>query len=361
MEHLPASFPSETEGISAWQSMSAADALLCGLKFFIYEQPELNHAWLGSACPKFHHLRAASKAENTAEVGMHNVLKAHPSRTFDASEAALFFVPVYECDSQPLQPSVRPCPCLVNVLVATVAPSPPRPCALALRPDSSNFVKNCTDAAPTGLREHGARMQAAHDALLASTHWQAHGGRDHVWASTAFSAHSYSLEKRMQPLSKLLGCSAVGRYKAGPFVHASRVGECVVDVPYQASLHVMRVAEAASSSSSAEWAKSTFLFFAGSLDVCCTGKAIRWPLLHCCPMLLGFSLLCFSLLPSPCFSLLLPASPCVSLLLPASLCFSLPLTAYVAAAPIAASCALSVAASLSTCVPAWVCHEPPPL
>ena len=265
------------------------------VRFFMYEHATLNHHWLRH-CPRFRELRSASQAENTAEVGLHRVLTHHPARTWNASEAGLFYVPIFEY--------------------------------------TSNKLKNCSSGGsshlqrlPRGLAEsHTARMSAARDALLASPHWHAHGGRDHFWASTAFSAHSYTLERRMAPLSKMLGCSTVGRYKAGPFARPSRVGECVIEIPYQASLHVTRVAlelhqakavyahqvgpapsavpgstgrvlAARSAKSLADLSstkmglaagaasatrslldgrtKRRLLFFAGSLDVCCTGRQIR--------------------------------------------------------------------------------------
>ena len=174
------------------------------LAFYMYEEPALNHHWLRH-CAKFKDLRAASKAENTAEVGLHKVLRHHPLRTRDAARARLFYVPVFEYASK------------------FVAAS----CA------------NAT-ATPAHLADHALRMLAARSALLASPHWRVHGGRDHIWATSAFSAHGYTLQKRMAPLSSMLSCSAVGRYKAGPFGRGSAGGACVVEVPYQASLHVMR-------------------------------------------------------------------------------------------------------------------------
>ena len=226
----------------------------CGLRFFMYDEPSLNHRWLRH-CPKFEQLRSSSKAENTAEVGLHKVLAHHPARTHDAREAALFYVPVFEY--------------------------------------SSHIVGSCHGGQrplPPGLGNHSLRMAAAQAALLRSEHWQRQGGRDHFWASTAFSAHGYTLERRMSPLSSALGCSTVGRYKAGPFGRPSRVGECVIEIPYQASLHVMNVMNAGAGAlgpshgqSKGRHADTThelpskkhLLFFAGSLDVCCTGRLIR--------------------------------------------------------------------------------------
>lgn len=248
-------------------------------QFYMYEQPELNHKWLRH-CARYKELRYASKAENTAEVGMHKVLARHPLRTRDPALARLFYVPIFEY--------------------------------------TSKFVgAHCANSTttPSHLANHSARMHAAWAALVASPYWRAHGGRDHAWATTAFSAHSYTLEKRMVPLSSLLGCSIVGRYKAGPFARASAGGSCVIEVPYQASLLVTRAAwlaaggngrggsatrgsgvrgslragggnemstpgagaprgdielradAAAGSFPSVEWPKPTLLFFAGSLDV----------------------------------------------------------------------------------------------
>ena len=244
----------------ATTSCSASTALPL---FYMYTNPGLDHHFLRS-CRAYNSLRMASKAENTAEVGLRHALAHHPLRTRDPEAASLFYVPIWEY--------------------------------------TSNFVNECVNAStkmPDGMQSHRQRMAAAHAALLASPFFRRHGGRDHFWASTAFSAHGYSLSARMAPLSSLLGCSAVGRYKAGPFTRFSAVGSCVVEVPYQASLHVMHAwvqqasgaggggggggGEGEPDDSSMDGntprrrpgTRPTLLFFAGSLDVCCTGKALR--------------------------------------------------------------------------------------
>ena len=108
------------------------------VRFFMYDHATLNHHWLRH-CPRFRELRSASQAENTAEVGLHRVLTHHPARTWNASEAGLFYVPIFEY--------------------------------------TSNKLKNCSSGGsshahlqrlPRGLAEsHTARMSAARDALLA--------------------------------------------------------------------------------------------------------------------------------------------------------------------------------------------------
>ena len=43
-------------------------------RFYMYEDPALNHRWMRH-CHRFRELRLASRAENTAEVGLHKVLE----------------------------------------------------------------------------------------------------------------------------------------------------------------------------------------------------------------------------------------------------------------------------------------------
>ena len=225
-------------------------------KFFIYEEPALNHHWLRH-CARFKELRLGSRAENTAEYGLHRALHRHPARTRNPSEAQLFYLPVFEYTSK-----------FIGAACNRSAAS------------SDVGAMNISEAfnPPAGLSDHPSRMAAARDALLRAAPFRARGGRDHVWATTAFSAHGYSLTGRMSPLSALLTCSSVGRYKSGPFSRTSAGGACVVEVPYQASLHVMRAARDASvagmrAHGAAEATRRhTLLFFAGSLDVCCTGR-----------------------------------------------------------------------------------------
>ena len=127
--------------------------------FYMYDAPELNHRWLRH-CARFRELRHSSKAENSAEVGLHKVLARHPRRTRNPAEARLFYVPIFEY--------------------------------------SSKFVgAACANASttPAHLANHTARMSAAYGALLASPHWRAHGGRDHVWAwaaSTSLAPETYN-------------------------------------------------------------------------------------------------------------------------------------------------------------------------
>ena len=75
-------------------------------------------------------------------------------------------------------------------------------------------------------------MASAH-ALQASPHWLRSGGRNHFFVSTGFN-HPATLFARMSPLSKLLRCSAVGRYKQFLFGYKrsakSAVGICAIEM-----------------------------------------------------------------------------------------------------------------------------------
>jgi hypothetical protein len=125
-------------------------------RFFMYDEPALNHRWLRH-CARYKELRLASKAENTAEVGLYKALARHPSRTLAPSEARLFYIPVFEYTSK-----------YVDATCANASATPP------------------------ALASHRARMSAAHDALKASPHWRAHGGRDHIWSTTCVRSNTLS-------------------------------------------------------------------------------------------------------------------------------------------------------------------------
>ena len=255
--------------------------------FYMYEEPALNHHWLRH-CSRFRELRLASKAENTAEAGLHRVLARHHLRTRDPTKARLFYVPVFEYSSKFVDASCN---------AASRANTSAERLEAGNASSAAAGVSLSSFAPPSGLADHRSRMVAARDALLASPFYLAHAGRDHIWGTTAFSAHGSSLSSRMAPLSSLLGCSAVGRYKAGGFSRKSAGGGCVVEVPYQAPLHVMRavasmatprgaagdsgdsgsMSELSTSSSvgQRDSRRTTLLFFAGSLDVCCAGRQLR--------------------------------------------------------------------------------------
>ena len=207
--------------------------------FYMHEHSAINMAWLRH-CDGFAALRESSAAENTAEVGLHHVLHNHPARVTDPSRASLVYVPVWEFVSR----SIGTC-------------------------------RNTT---------HGERMRAAHNALRATGLWReschASGnvscGASHLWLTTAYSAQRYTLSRSMFPLSNLLGGSIVGRYKSGGLTRASKVGQCAIEMPYQAPLAATRLAASlARLPDEARPQRTRLLFFAGALDVCCTGAAIR--------------------------------------------------------------------------------------
>ena len=205
--------------------------------FYMHDDPALNHAHLRH-CGGFAALRASSSAENTAEVGLHRVLRSHPARLRPGA-ASLVYLPVWEF--------------------------------------TSRWLGECRHSS------HSGRMQSAWRALRASPPWLASCGDaggscggGHLWASTAYSRPSHTLAASMAPLSSLLGGSVVGRYKSGGFPRASRVGRCVVEVPYQVASATRQLATALAHTPPARRpARTTLLFFAGSLDVCCTGAAVR--------------------------------------------------------------------------------------
>ena len=82
-------------------------------------------------------------------------------------------------------------------------------------------------------------------------------------------------EARLHPLSHVLGCASAGRYKQfpghGPV--ASAGAACTFEIPYQANLASHRLYRAPDDPAALK--RTTLLQFAGALDVCCTGRAIR--------------------------------------------------------------------------------------
>ena len=202
--------------------------------FYMYTHPALDHSWLRS-CEGFGTLRHSVNDSNTAEVGVHRLLRQHPARVLHAEKATLFYVPIFEYISYSLG------------------------------------VCNGTT--------HRKRMELARDALHASPAWQRNNGADHFWATSAWSisgSPTLALAARMQPLSAALSCGIAGRYKAfglGTSVGASAGSVCTFEIPYQANIaseHLYRPRTDPSAP-----ARTTLLHFAGALDVCCTGRQIR--------------------------------------------------------------------------------------
>ena len=153
--------------------------------FYMPEDLALNHADLRH-CEGFAALRASSRAENTAEVGLHKVLRSHPARVTDPALASLVYLPVWEFTSRSL-----------------------------------GECRNTT---------HRGRMWSAWRALRASRAWLASCGdagdscgAGHLWVSTAYSVPKEPLAASMAPLSSVLGGSVVGRYKNKDFPGYSQV------------------------------------------------------------------------------------------------------------------------------------------
>ena len=128
-------------------------------------------------------------------------------------------------------------------------------------------------------------MSAAAAALLRSSHWRRHGGRDHFFSTSSFN-HPAPLSTRMMPLSKVLRCSIAGRYKGFRFGYKrsarSSVGICAIEMPYVGPRQAAMAARArralarpGTENGDMPHNRSTLLYFAGSLDVCCYGQAAR--------------------------------------------------------------------------------------
>ncbi|EOD15178.1 hypothetical protein EMIHUDRAFT_225873 [Emiliania huxleyi CCMP1516] len=162
--------------------------------FFIYTERALCHAWLRQ-CDGFDSLAHSVNDANLAEVGLYEALRHHPWRVRDASDAQVFYVPVFEF--------------------------------------TSHTLGECNGSS------HEARMSDLHRALLSSPHYQRSGGLDHIFASTAWSAPWLTMSARMGDAARALTCATTGRYKrfpTGSYKRVSVVGRCSLEMPYQASL-----------------------------------------------------------------------------------------------------------------------------
>jgi len=238
-----------------------------GSFFYMYTDPALDFGWM-SACPGFQDLRHSSRGEGMAEVGMRQVLVDHPLRTMDPLAAALYYIPIWEY--------------------------------------TSAVLGMCNGTS------HEHRMKNARNTLESSRYFKRSHGADHFWGSSksqviaaemkasnrsldASSKRPVTLGERMQPLSRSLTRSIVGRYKMFPRPGPTSVGACSFEIPYlpnavgmrihqrRRSRHLLSAATARGSQDGHTRAdararlgnSSLLLQFAGSLDVCCTGAHVR--------------------------------------------------------------------------------------
>ena len=203
---------------------------------YVYTGHALNHNWLRK-CPGFEALQEGPLAENLAEVQLLRALQRH--RVHDPTKADLFFVPVFEFASWKLG--------------------------------------RCEKTT------HASRMRQAHTALSSSASWQQHRGERHVFASSAYSTNNPAVRsvtiERLDPLSSDLLRGIAGRYKVGLPPHSRVVSNpnCVVEAPYALPRAVRRTILSLwpITQTPTLGPRKVLLFFAGSIDVCCSGKAVR--------------------------------------------------------------------------------------
>jgi hypothetical protein len=212
--------------------------------FYMYTDAALDFGWMES-CPNFLGVSEGTARERLGEVGLRQTLVSHAGRTMDPSLASLFYLPVWE---------------------------------------AASFM-----IGPCNGTTHTQRMQAAHDVLARSEHFQRRGGADHFWLSTfsqpssaetrqlgklhgANYSNAATLAKRMHPLSRLLKKSIAGRHKTTG--NTMRVG-CLFEVPYRANIAATRTFDAQAGAAGLPPPRGIRVQFAGSIDVCCTGAKIR--------------------------------------------------------------------------------------
>tara|TARA_B100000768_G_C11208460_1_gene344921 strand:+ start:192 stop:713 length:522 start_codon:yes stop_codon:yes gene_type:complete len=160
-------------------------------RFFVYSGA-LNQSWL-RLCHGFNALERSTATEKLGEVRLYDALERHRLRTHNASQATFFFTPLWEYTSWALG--------------------------------------RCRGTT------HTERMAAAAEQLAASPHYQRHGGRDHIWGTTASTIDGAVLNERLQPLTPLLRWAVAGRYKPfeAPkhnFDSGSSGGKCVIQLPF---------------------------------------------------------------------------------------------------------------------------------
>lgn len=203
-------------------------------QFYLYGdapgESALDFSWL-RGCAGFSQMLRTSAREQLAEVFLHDLLRKHASRTSDAADAVLFYVPVW-----------------VHV---------------------SNFVGTCNG---TTNRD---RMSLAAAALKASPLFRSRNGQppgfDHMFASTHFGEPRFGIIMKgfMMELIKhfIVGYDyATDVHGYGAF-RGRALGRCSIELPYVANpfaLAARRPADAA---------RSRLLHFRGSLSVCCSDHA----------------------------------------------------------------------------------------
>ena len=204
---------------------------------YVHSGRALNHQWL-RRCDGFKSLTEGPLAENLGEIALLRALHRSPYRVHHPVNATLIYVPIFEFTSTML----------------------PRRC------------EGTT---------HASRMRDAHTALISSPSWQQSHGERHMFASTAYSSKTVNslLADRLEPLTSNLLMGIVGRYKTG-FPWESRVvrdPRCVVALPYPLPLAVGHAVARLWPTTQAPTSgpRPRVLFFAGSLDVCCTGRETR--------------------------------------------------------------------------------------
>ena len=203
--------------------------------FYMYEGPGLDHGWM-HACPGFTEWATGVRMQNTAEIGAHTALSRETARrVYNPDDADLFYVPIL--------------------------------------PYMSQKLGRCEGR--HGNRSHAGRMQLAAELLDSSWHYRRRQGRDHFYVTTTWSTARMSFYTQMLQLGRKLGCGVSGRYKAFPQAGSlkSSLASCTFQAPYAINPHAARQYRKNAS-------RTMLLSFAGSFDVCCTGRAIRCKLGH---------------------------------------------------------------------------------
>ncbi len=191
------------------------------MALFYMHPPPIDMSWLRS-CDKFRSV-FDQDISRFSEVLAYDVLKQHPLRTYDSSNASLFYIPIWEWTS--------------------------------LR------VDRCRNTTHQDRMNHVA-------AVLRRSPLYSKRARDHFWISSASQASNEStairreqgdLINRMYDLKNVLSPTIVGQRKV-QYKRKSTIASRVFEIPYGTPPPDSRI---------------NGTYFAGSFDVCCTGKQVR--------------------------------------------------------------------------------------
>ncbi len=181
----------------------------------------IDMSWLRQ-CSKFQ-LVFNDDISKFSEVLVYDVLKQHPFRTYESKNASLFYLPIWEWTSM-----------RIGI------------CQNTTHRQRMNHVANA-------LRKNPIYK------MYAEKHFWITSASQASWQTTDIKKEFGDLENRMYDLKHLLSPTIVGQRKVQS-KKSSTIASRVFEIPYATFPPAERIDR---------------IYFAGSFDVCCTGRAIR--------------------------------------------------------------------------------------